>query len=269
VVSLIYDCFLFHNELDILECRLRELDNIPLKHVVVEAAVTHQGEPKPFYYAENKERFSAWEDKIIHVMLTKDDLDQPGDNHRMAIAHRRLITRGLEDAVPDDLILLCDVDEIPRAEVAKSVPSNTVLELSFHNFAVDWLHPLPWCGPVAAQAKDITDLEQLRNMRHVYPRISNAGWHFSWLGGVEAIKRKALDTSHTETTDQMLKWADLGVLYQQGFTWEDGKPFGLTARMRPTGLDDLPLWIKERKCPPEWFRPQSTLVFARGRLYAL
>ena len=252
---MIYDCFLFHNELDLLECRLRELEDVPCKHVLAEAAVTHQGESKPFYYAENRERFSAWKDKIVHVTLTEDDLNAPGDNHRRAIAQRRHLTRGLGDARKDDLILLSDVDEIPRKEiVSESMIPNRVLELSFHNFAVDWLHPLPWCGPVTARMQDITDFERMRNMRNFFPRIPRAGWHFSWLGGPGAIKQKALDTSHTETTDRMLEWADAGLLYEQGYSWEDGKPFGLTTKMHPTDTDDLPAWIAERHCPPEWFR---------------
>ena len=255
--ALIYDCFLFHNELDLLECRLRELEGVPVKHVLAEAAATHQGAPKPFYYAENRERFSAWEDKIIHVMLSGEDLDAPGDNHRRAIAHRRHLMQGLGDADRDDLIMLSDVDEIPRNEIVREfLPPNRALEMSFHNFAVDWLHPLPWCGPVTAKMKDITDFERMRNMRNFFPRIPGAGWHFSWLGGVEAIKEKALATSHTETTSQMLEWADAGLLYEQGRSWEDGKPFGLTTQMRPTGTGDLPLWIQERHCPQEWFRPE-------------
>lgn len=256
----IYDCFLFHNELDLLECRLRELEDIPVKHVLAEAAVTHQGELKPFWYAENTERFSAWKDKIIHVMLTEADLDAPGDNHRYAIAHRRGITRGLGGAERDELIMLSDVDEIPRKEIiSESIPPNRALELSFHNFAVDWLHPRPWSGPVIARMKDVTDLERMRNMRNFFPRIPHAGWHFSWLGGVEAIKEKALATSHTETTAQMLEWADAGLLYEQGYSWEDGKPFGLTTKMQPADTDDLPEWIRERKCPQSWWRPEGDM----------
>lgn len=256
---MIYDCFLFHNELDLLECRLRELEDAPVKHVLAEAAVTHQGTPKPFYYAENKERFSAWEDKIICIMLDEAELDAPGDNHRRAIAQRRLLMLGLRNALPDDLIILSDVDEIPRKGIIESAPANRALELSFHNFAVDWLHPKPWSGPVTAKMRDVTDFERMRNMRSFFPRIPRAGWHFSWLGGVEAIKEKALVTSHTETTVQMLEWADAGLLYEQGYSWEDGKPFGLTTKMSPAGTDDLPEWIRERKCPPEWFRPEGDM----------
>lgn len=256
---MIYDCFLFHNELDLLELRLRELEDSPVKHVLAEAAVTHQGDPKPFYYADNRERFSAWEDKIIHVMLSENDLDAPGNNsHRHAIAHRRLLMRGLGNADHDDLILLCDVDEIPRQEVvAESLPANRALELSFHNFAVDWQHPRPWNGPVVAKMKDITDFERMRTMRNFFPLIPDAGWHFSWLGGVEAIKEKALATSHTETTAQMIEWADAGFLYERGYSWEDGKPFGLTTRMHPADISSLPLWIQQRKCPESWWRPEG------------
>lgn len=269
---MIYDLFQFFDELDLLECRLRELEDIPLKHVLAEAPVTHTGIPKPFWYAENKERFSAWEDKIIHVMLTEDDASQvtgiPSLSGRQeisvqrAVTHRRCLSRGIENAEPDDLILLSDVDEIPRREVfSEPVPGGLALEMSFHNFAVDWLHPLPWCGTVTSLAKDITDLEDLRNMRNLFPRIRHAGWHFSWLGGPEGIKRKAAATSHDDTAARMIEWADAGLLYQGGRTWVDGKPFGLTAQMKPTGTDDLPLWIREHKCPRSWFRPQPKLAW--------
>ena len=52
-----WDAFLFCNELDLLEARLTELDSAVYRHVLVEAPVTFQGDPKPLWYAENKERF--------------------------------------------------------------------------------------------------------------------------------------------------------------------------------------------------------------------
>lgn len=56
---MIIDCFTFFNELDVLEIRLRELDGVVDRFVLVEATLTHQGKPKPLLYAENKERFAA------------------------------------------------------------------------------------------------------------------------------------------------------------------------------------------------------------------
>ena len=55
---MIYDCFSFYNELDLLEIRLNVLKGTVDKFVLAEATVTHTGHPKPLYYAENKARFA-------------------------------------------------------------------------------------------------------------------------------------------------------------------------------------------------------------------
>ena len=50
---MIYDCFLFYNEFDLLEIRLNELNPVVDKFVLVEATRTHQKKKKLLYYAEN------------------------------------------------------------------------------------------------------------------------------------------------------------------------------------------------------------------------
>src|SRR5690242_17863990 len=66
---MIYDCFTFHNELEILDVRLHELAPAVDKFVLVEANLTHQGKPKPLYFAENAAAFSAFATKIVHVVV--------------------------------------------------------------------------------------------------------------------------------------------------------------------------------------------------------
>ena len=44
---MIYDCFCFFNELDLLEIRLNELNPVVDKFVLVEATMTHNGDKKP------------------------------------------------------------------------------------------------------------------------------------------------------------------------------------------------------------------------------
>jgi len=46
----IYDCFIFFNELDLLEIRLKTLDKVVDYFVLVEADKTHRGKKKPLYY---------------------------------------------------------------------------------------------------------------------------------------------------------------------------------------------------------------------------
>ncbi|HXP48954.1 MAG TPA: hypothetical protein VN922_03315, partial [Bacteroidia bacterium] len=66
---MVYDCFTFFNELDILEIRLNVLDKVVDKFVLVEATRTHQGKEKPLYYNENKTRYVAFADRIIHIII--------------------------------------------------------------------------------------------------------------------------------------------------------------------------------------------------------
>jgi beta-1,4-mannosyl-glycoprotein beta-1,4-N-acetylglucosaminyltransferase len=53
----IYDCFPFFNELELLELRLHELAPVVDRHVLVEATVTHSGQPKPLHFADNEDPF--------------------------------------------------------------------------------------------------------------------------------------------------------------------------------------------------------------------
>ena len=66
---MIYDCFTFFNEFDLLEIRLNELDSVVDKFVLVEATKTFSGKDKPLYFNENKNKFNKFLNKIIHVIV--------------------------------------------------------------------------------------------------------------------------------------------------------------------------------------------------------
>jgi beta-1,4-mannosyl-glycoprotein beta-1,4-N-acetylglucosaminyltransferase len=117
---MIYDCFTFFNELDLLEIRLHELNEIVDRFVLVEANRTFQGEPKPYYFKENANKFSQFTDKIIYVAIEIHDCDLRSHIRTYAVNatwareyyQRDQISRGLSNASPDDLIIVSDVDEI-------------------------------------------------------------------------------------------------------------------------------------------------------------
>ena len=56
---MVYDCFQFFNELDILKLRMHVLNDVVDKFVISEATVTFSGEKKPLYFQENREMFQA------------------------------------------------------------------------------------------------------------------------------------------------------------------------------------------------------------------
>ena len=120
----IIDTFIFYNELEILYYRLSTLYNYVDTFVLVEATLTFKGNPKPLYYAENKERFKMFANKIVHVVVqdlipnAKYDAnhlfqDDVWKNERY---QRNCIDCGIQtlQLSDHDFIMVSDVDEIPN-----------------------------------------------------------------------------------------------------------------------------------------------------------
>ena len=69
---MIYDCFTFFNEFDLLEIRLNELDSVVDKFVLVEATKTFSGLDKPLYFNENKNKFNKFEGRFHIGSMVKE-----------------------------------------------------------------------------------------------------------------------------------------------------------------------------------------------------
>src|SRR5690242_12465786 len=116
---MIVDTFMMNNELDMLECRLHELENRVDHHVLVEAAYTHRGVPKPLTFQENKDKFSAWENRITHIIVPEFPEPDPAHTPREAAWAREHFQRDsaksfLDDfCAPGDIVLISDLDELP------------------------------------------------------------------------------------------------------------------------------------------------------------
>ena len=261
----VIDTFPFNNELDLLQMRLEELYNAVDAFVLVEAPKDHQDHDKPLWFQEHKERFDPWADKIVAVVAgpmpsKADDPDPWAREH----AQREFIGDGLAhlDLSDDDVILQSDVDEIPRALYARNVrPAGKAWSFAQrgHFFAVDWLYPFAWYGTVAMSVKSLGALRPDRRfsyMRDVRltcecpPHLQDAGWHFSWLGGPEAAMRKVGSFCHPEVEDRIVEGLAVDRFYKAG--WHvDG------AKMTPVDVnDEWPAFIRERRCPDNWFRPR-------------
>ena len=167
---MIYDCFLFYNELDLLEIRLNELKDVVDKFVLVECSTTFSSLEKPFYFEENIERYNDFLDQIVHVKVydTPNFPSKAGrgktfhNRHDIEAYQRNCISRGLEDCLPDDIILLSDVDEIPDPncvlECVDLVSSGNVsFKQKFFYYYLNGLcvksgNPVYWSGTTACLA---------------------------------------------------------------------------------------------------------------------
>lgn len=205
----VVDCFLFAGELDMLECRLTELEEVVDWFVMVEGDRTFQGEPRSLVYEQHRERFARWSDRIVYVVA---ELPVEGTAWVREDAQREAIIDGLKalPLSPDDTVVVSDVDEIWRASIVMTdLPRPfTVLQQTMFVHHFGWVHPEPWDGPVVLHVEDIPPAEYgsfaiIRSCRlhERPPRVPNAGWHLSWFGGDEMSRRKLDSFSHTEFAD--------------------------------------------------------------------
>jgi len=196
----VYDCFLFHNELDLLELRLKTLNHVVDQFVLVESVQTFSGNPKPLHFCDNRDRFTAWEDKIKVVVVPAQDSDPWSREY----AARASMAEGFKDADPMDLVFQSDCDEIWRPEDRDQllgVFDTLVYEmlLCYYYMNTPRVPRLEWYGTRRCRVKDWPGGQALRKM--MAPRIHDAGWHFSYLGDVEFARTKMKAFSHTEYSD--------------------------------------------------------------------
>ncbi len=220
---MIYDCFPFFNEVDLLEIRLAELYDTVDRFVLVEATKTFQKTSKPLYFKENEVRFAPYKDKIIHIVLddypnffSKFRVPRPWD-----ISHhqKNAIARGLKNCKPDDVLLVGDLDEIPRAEKVREFnnkPGIKVFEQRHYNYFLNCLarkgpnevhlterdKVLFWKGTVMLNFRDFKNFRKTRRYHDkTEPEVTcirEGGWHFSYMGGFEKIMYKLQSLEHAK-----------------------------------------------------------------------
>ena len=224
----LFDVFLFLNELDLLDLRLKTLYSVVDYFIITEINETFSGKPKSLIFEKNRKRYKEYDKKIIYNPITKKDLLELQKNYwsdyvsdlnksisykhngkppkylkkslRREISHRDSAILGLfKIASDEDLILLSDLDEIPNPKtVSKAIKKKFDCP---HYFKMDWfLYWInnkvsnPWFGTVLFRFKHLKG-NSLDNLRFASPKeqnvpgpiINNGGWHFSYLGGYEAI----------------------------------------------------------------------------------
>jgi hypothetical protein len=242
----IYDCSLFRNELDLLELRLKELYNHVDKFVIVEATHTFQCEPKELVLKNNWERFAQWHDKMIHVVV--DDMPNTGDAWANDFHQRNAIARGLVDADEDDLVIICDGDEILRPEVIDNMRNNPRdiygFRTPYFNFKFNYMlvenHESYCVWITAGKKKFIGNPEDFRAKRFQLTTLDyeyddgrikmyeHAGWHFTYMGDTEWVKNKLKSFAHTELNKpEILAQVNVDDMMEKGvgFNPLDPRPF--------------------------------------------
>ena len=200
---MIYDCFMFFDELDLLEIRLEELYPVVDRFVLCEALKTFSGKPKDLVYAANKSRYARFQDKIEHIVC---DLPADGSSWQREHAQRKAMGRALQNLQPEDYIFISDCDEIPeRSTVGKAIqvlkdnpsyvgPLTLTYQLYYGKLTHKVVKPEDHYrirSTIVVPAPLFSgDCQEYKQYRAQYAFSYLGGWHFSYLGDASRIIKK-------------------------------------------------------------------------------
>ncbi|KAB5551195.1 family 17 glycosyltransferase [Coniochaeta sp. 2T2.1] len=199
----VYDLIMVNDELDWLEIRLNSTYDQVDYFVVVEAQQTFTGNPKPLVIKDNFERFTQYYPKIIYHLL-----EYPADFNPKRAWDREDLQRdatftqvfprlwGEQAPNKGDVIVVADVDEIPRPETyqvlrACEFPRRLTLRSRFYYYSFQFLHRgAEWAHPQATYFEGLSKTVKPNNLRNgngglkpvIYfdkADLWNAAWHCS------------------------------------------------------------------------------------------
>ncbi len=270
---MIYDCFQFFNELDILKIRLHVLSPVVDRFVISEATETFSGLKKPLYYEENKAMFAEFEEKIIHVVV--DDTPQ-GGTHERDTFQKNAVTRGLAGCTDDDIVIFSDLDEIPNPDKIREILQNFQEDKIYHfaqrlfycylnmeevsgsllSYAGEFegVARKKWIGTKMLSYKLLREqhllLGELRfpERKEIGIRVEDGGWHFGYMGGHgekdirKRVQEKVVSAAHQEYNSKH-------VLSNVTDQIKDGKDiFGRNAQFVRCEIDEsFPAYIREHQ----------------------
>ncbi len=198
----ITDAFIFYNELDMLEFRLTELNDVVDYFIIVEALETFTGETKPLFFNENKGRFEKFMPKITHVVVQ----DMPdGDAWARETHQRNCITRGVDVLNPTDtdIIIISDSDEIPDTNMLAKYKRTglqgarrPIQDIYYYNLNCKGRFGNSRCRIMNYQTYKVKSPE--KHTKSGYLTVPRGGWHFSYFGSEDFIINKIQQFSHQE-----------------------------------------------------------------------
>jgi beta-1,4-mannosyl-glycoprotein beta-1,4-N-acetylglucosaminyltransferase len=228
---------MFFDEEMLLGLRLKTLNKYVDKFIIVESKYTHSGDKKKLIFDINK--YSEFKNKINYIVIEDppgdiEDINNDDDENQKNIKHimnalrrenyqRNKINEGLNDAAPEDWIIISDLDEIPNLE---EINFNTInKKIIFFKQRVFYyklnleLKNIHWIGSKAVQKKNLISPQWLRNIKdRIYSKwrldiifskkkynnifyVYYGGWHFSFVKKPEDIEKKLKSYLHHREYD--------------------------------------------------------------------
>lgn len=202
---MIWDCAIYNGEEQLLKICCEELKRLeplkkmlPITHVLIESTHTFTGIEKPLTF-----KAGNWLDYAIEPFVFNEEPN--ADPWTNETRQRNYIKDALTilNAADDDIVIIRDVDEVPRAYAVQHYRPEfglLAMQMDIHYFYLNALASksnwekariMPW-----SYLKDRTP-DEVRKGGYSLALV-NAGWHMTYMGGVDAIIKKFASFSHQE-----------------------------------------------------------------------
>jgi beta-1,4-mannosyl-glycoprotein beta-1,4-N-acetylglucosaminyltransferase len=278
---------MFFDEEMLLSLRLKTLNKYVDKFIIIESKYTHSGDKKKLIFDINK--YSEFKNKINYIVTedvpngieninSYDDENQKNIKHIMNALRRENYQRnkikdGLNEAGPDDWIIISDLDEIPNLDKIDFNKINKKIiffkqRVFYYKLNLE-LKKIHWIGSRAVQKKNLISPQWLRNIKDkIYSKwrldiifskkkynnisyVDDGGWHFSYIKKPEDIEKKLKSYLHHREYDleplgiEKIKnfVNNKSVIYDHRVDQTQYK-FSGSQKLEKIGLDNLPPDVK-------------------------
>ena len=289
----IVDSFMFFDENMLLDLRLNILNKYVSKFIICEATYNHNGESKKLNF--DIKNFSKFKNKIEYIILDRqpDNLRLINENDNEKLKESKILDNALirenfqrnytyqklTNLNDNDLILINDLDEIPKLENFNYKEKITIFKQRMLYFKLNLIYPgISWSGSKICKKKNFINPQWLRNIKtKKYPFwridtifskkkysnikiINDGGWHFTNIKTPEQIHHKMKNfLHHFEYENSGLKVEDVKKLVKEKRALYDysvdqrQKKWTNNKQLEKINLDLLPNYIIENKIKyKEW-----------------
>jgi len=231
----------FYNEYEILQLKIEELWNIVDYFIITEGRATHTGIAKSLNFQKNHQYFDKYLDKIIYQPLSNNRYDHDNEP-KFAITNQRhdeIVAKIKRDApwdvcvdyysrdifekessiVPlldrckaDDIVILGDCDEIPKAFTLQKLINNFDTDQIYHLHHDNYWYYINllktgenWYGNIVLSYQKFLE-NSFCNMRQNKQGefVPQAGYHFSYMP-VNRINEKLKGLTHQDLIRTLTK----------------------------------------------------------------
>jgi beta-1,4-mannosyl-glycoprotein beta-1,4-N-acetylglucosaminyltransferase len=281
---------MYYDENVVLDIRLNYLDKFVDKFVIVESQYAHNGEKRKLLF--NINNFKKFSKKIIYIILRKEpdnlikiNKNDFSDSNPIKVLNavkrenfqRNFILKGLKSAEKNDIIIISDIDEIPKLDKFNfKIVSNKIyfFEQKYFYYKLNLFDPKKtWYGSRLCRFDKLLSPQWLRNLKTKnYPLwrldlifnkkkyfnnifIKDGGWHFSYLKKPIDIKKK-LKTylHHVEYELNPISVKRIGTIiknkkaiYDLNLDQRINNRFSTGSKLKKFKFNQLPDYIKKNK----------------------